>query len=182
MLNRHGRKSGGSASDAGRGSSAIDGAVDYILHLTRPAGQPSDVRQIECVGRFEMPDRLSIRRRANFSTSPTIGIDGGEVVSPRYVFEATSSQAPSVRTQIRSILTKGAQTVKHLAEALGKSEATVTRTLQEMAGEVIQVGKGGAKNNAALYGLNAQREGTSLSPIHRDGDVQSSDRIVREVA
>jgi hypothetical protein len=64
LLNRHGRKSGGNANDAGRGSSAIDGAVDYILRLTKPAGQPSDVRQIECVGRFEMPDRRLIRRRA----------------------------------------------------------------------------------------------------------------------
>jgi len=176
ILARHGRKSGGSASDAGRGSSAIDGAVDYILHLTKPAGQPSDVRQIECVGRFEMPDRLLIRRRVNFSTSPTIDIGGGEVVFPRYVFEPVTSQTPSIRSQIRSVLSKGAQTVKQISDAIKVSPNTVTRTLQEMAGEVIKVGKAGPKNNAALYGLNSKREGTSPSQIHRDGDVQSFDR------
>ncbi len=82
ILPRHGRKSGGSASDAGRGSSSIDGAVDVILHLHKPSGQPADVREIEYVGRFDMPERVQIRRLANFGTLTPSEFDDVKVVSP----------------------------------------------------------------------------------------------------
>ena len=67
LILRHGRKAGGVASDAGRGTSALEGAVDFILHLQKPSGQPAEVRELEAVGRFEMPERLQIRRRANWN-------------------------------------------------------------------------------------------------------------------
>ena len=102
LLCRHGRKSGGSASDAGRGSSAIDGAVDLILHLQKPSGQPPEVRELEYVGRFEMPERLLIRRCANYQHSQPIEIGGDEVVEPRYVLEAASVQSESPKVRIRS--------------------------------------------------------------------------------
>jgi hypothetical protein len=165
LISRHGRKSGGSAGDAARGSSAMDGVVDYIIHLHHPSGQPAEVRELECIGRFDMPEHFLIRRRANFEHPQPYEFTGGEVDSaPKYVFEAAAPQTDSPKRRIRSALVCGAQTAKQLAAILSVSVNTINRTLEDMAGEVIQVGKGGAKNNAALYGLRENRQ-TYPSPI-----------------
>lgn len=58
---RHERKGGGSAVDAGRGSSAFSGQMDLILHLKRPEGNAKPtLRTIEGIGRFAVPDSLVI--------------------------------------------------------------------------------------------------------------------------
>ena len=131
------------------------------------------MRQIDCVGRFEMPERLLIRRRPNFQLSHPIGNGDVEVPAPRFVYQLASTQAPSTKAKIRSELLKGAKTVKQLAGVLGVSPQTINRTLEDMAGEVIQVGKGGPKKNAVLFGL--REKGTLPSQSLRDGEVESSD-------
>ena len=79
----------------------------------------------------------------------------------------------SPKSRIKAVLSQGAQTAKQLSDTLGLSVKTVTRALEEMPGDVVQVGKGGSRNNAALYGLRDKRT-TSPSQILRDGQVQSS--------
>ena len=76
------------------------------------------MRQIDCVGRFEMPERLLIRRRPNFQLSHPIGNGDVEVPAPRFVYQLASTQAPSTKAKIRSELLKGAKTVKQLAGVL----------------------------------------------------------------
>lgn len=49
---RHARKSGGSISHSGRGSSAFAGEADILLSLTRPEGSQANVRRLEVLGRF----------------------------------------------------------------------------------------------------------------------------------
>lgn len=49
---RHARKSGGSISHSGRGSSAFAGEADILLSLTHPEGSQANVRRLEVLGRF----------------------------------------------------------------------------------------------------------------------------------
>ena len=62
LVAHHERKSGGDVSDAGRGSSAMGGAVDTILALRRPKGNPPpNVRVLEGLSRFDgVPPELFI--------------------------------------------------------------------------------------------------------------------------
>jgi hypothetical protein len=59
---RHERKASGRVGDAGRGSSALTGAVDVVLSLRQPEGnQPATVREIQALSRFdETPGRLIV--------------------------------------------------------------------------------------------------------------------------
>lgn len=51
----------GKTSDTTRGSTAWDGSADILLRLTKPDGNHRDtVRQLDAVGRFDMPPRLLI--------------------------------------------------------------------------------------------------------------------------
>ena len=152
ILSRHARKSGGAVSDAARGSSAIEGAADVILHITKPTGHGADVRQIEAVGRFDMPDRLLVRRKLRHSDNPSVG--DVVVVEPRYVFERVDESADAPAVRIRASMTRGAKTIQALAEDTGIPEHTVQRTIKEMA-DAVKVGKGGPKNNAPVWGLKA---------------------------
>jgi hypothetical protein len=53
IMIRHARKSGGDVEDAGRGSSAFDGAADLILSIRRPDGnQSSNRRLLTSSGRY----------------------------------------------------------------------------------------------------------------------------------
>ena len=70
-------------------------------------------------------------------------------------------------------IVKENKTVKQLAGVLGVSPQTINRTIENMAGEVIQVGKGGPKKNAVLSGL--REKGTLPCQSLRDGEVESSD-------
>jgi hypothetical protein len=170
IMSRHGRKSGGSASDAGRGSSAIEGAADFILQLTRPSGHGPDVRQIEAVGRFEMPGRILIRRRTEHQHPHSFGVGAGDVVG-RYVFERVedSREGDQSPARIRAVLASGAKTPAQIATISGISPNTVNRVIKQMEGVVI-VGKGGPRNNAILYGLKEERT-TTPPQTHRGGDV-----------
>ena len=56
-LTRHERKSGGDIGDSGR-DSALTGACDIVLQLTRSASRPT-MRQLEITGRID-PDKLTI--------------------------------------------------------------------------------------------------------------------------
>jgi hypothetical protein len=61
VIARHERKSGGSAADSGRGSSAFAGAVDVILSIRRQDGnQPRNIRLIQKESRFDGPDELLV--------------------------------------------------------------------------------------------------------------------------
>jgi hypothetical protein len=62
VIIRHERKSGGDVGDSGRGSSAFAGAVDVVLSLRRPEGNPRPtLRAIHSLSRFdETPDTLVI--------------------------------------------------------------------------------------------------------------------------
>jgi archaellum biogenesis ATPase FlaH len=67
IMNRHGRKSGGEISDAARGSSAIGGGADILLHLKHPEGNPNGgtTRVLEATGRYQLPtDAIEIELKA----------------------------------------------------------------------------------------------------------------------
>jgi DnaB-like helicase N terminal domain/AAA domain len=174
ILSRHGRKSGGTATDAGRGTTAIEGAVDTILHLTLPSGHGPDVRALEAVGRFDLPERVLVRR-VETSTSPPSSVRAGEHVPPRYRFQRCQAEADSVEARISAELQRGKRSKAELAKCLGVGRTTIDRALQNLKEQVIEVGKGGAKNNATLYGLKSEK-GTSPSQSLRDGHVQVADR------
>ena len=71
LISRHGRKSGGSAHDAGRGSSAIDGAVDFIINLTKPSGEAPEYRSSRqwAVSRCPNGSRFDAEPTFNFPIS-----------------------------------------------------------------------------------------------------------------
>src|SRR5262249_25266293 len=62
VLVRHERKGGGHVGDAGRGSTAISGSVDFILRLRQPVGKAREtLREIEALSRFEdTPSRVCV--------------------------------------------------------------------------------------------------------------------------
>jgi hypothetical protein len=173
LMSRHGRKSGGTASDAARGTTAIEGAADFILHLTRPRGHGPDVRQIEAVGRFEMPESVLIRRRPQLQLPHISSVCRGEnVAGPAYVFEHVhdGKDADSNPAKIRRVLSQGAKTVIELVAATGIHRNTVDRLIKDMP-DVLLIGKGGSRKNASIYGL--KHTGTTTPPqTQRGGDVE----------
>jgi hypothetical protein len=173
ILSRHGRKSGGTLGDAARGSSAIEGAADTIVHLTRPSGQDAEVRQLEAIGRFDMPERLLIRRKVQLGHLHTPSVLDGDKVEPRYIFERVipTGEAESPRARILICLLAGAKTTPEIAEVTGLSPRTVNRTIHDMGEEVGVIGKGGTKKNAPIYGLKT-RERTLPSQSLRDVHVK----------
>ncbi len=61
VLVRHERKAGGSVGKAGRGTTAIPGGVDIMLHLRRRSGRASPVRVLSALSRFpETPEETLI--------------------------------------------------------------------------------------------------------------------------
>jgi len=52
IVTRHERKAGGQVGDSGRGSSALTGAVDIVLALTKPDGHTGNKRVISASSRF----------------------------------------------------------------------------------------------------------------------------------
>ena len=167
LLSRHGRKAGGSVSDAGRGSSAIDGAVDYILQVVQPGADPN-VREIRAKGRFEMPDQLAVRRRPNPHHPHSPEIDDGDEAPQPYLFEAVQPVATksNSRERVRMALADGHQTKAALSKCLNLSPSTIDRALEELQGlgVVRDVGK---IKNAVLFGLG---EAGSTSPSQSLGD------------
>ena len=125
-----------------------------------------------------MPERLQIRRRANFQLPHLLEIDAVNKFPARYVFEAVTTYAETPKSRIHILLGQGAKTAKQMSVELGMSVTTITRTLEDMGGDVLQVGKGGPRNNAALYGL---REKTTTSPLQslKSGEVESSRQSVK---
>lgn len=54
IVSFHDRKGGGEVGDSGRGSTAYAGAVDIIMHITRPGGNFNPtIRKVEALSRFE---------------------------------------------------------------------------------------------------------------------------------
>ena len=167
LLARHGRTTGGNVSDAGRGSSAIDGAVDFILQLVQP-GADSSVREIRAKGRFEMPETLAVRRRPNPHHPHSPEIDDGDEAPQPYLFEAVQPVATksNSRERVRMALANGHQTKAALSKCLNLSPSTIDRALEELQGlgVVRDVGK---IKNAVLFGLV---EAGSTSPSQSLGD------------
>ena len=170
LILRHGRKSGGTLGDAGRGSSAIDGAVDVILHMHQPSGAPPDTREIEAGGRFDIQSPIRLRRKLQHHQPIEIGSDD---VYPAFTFERIDRVAEDgkPRDRVYHALTKGKRTVAQLAEELGVSDQTIKRAIEELSDRIVICGKTGPRNNANVYGIKENSPSQSL----RDGDVEVSE-------
>jgi hypothetical protein len=176
LLCRHARKSGGSLGDAGRGSSAIEGAVDFILHLSL-SDQGADVRKLETAGRFEMPERLLLRRRRNEQVHQSQGIDGDGEVAEWFCFERVErlTSSEDLDRRVEAALSTGPRTQRELVIELARSGTSVGRALTrlERKGVVGAQGKAGRRNNARLYRLvRGQKTPPSKSLKDGGGEVE----------
>jgi hypothetical protein len=114
--------------------SAIEGAADAIIHLTRPTGHDPEVRQLEAIGRFDMPERLLIRRKVQLPHSTHPSALGVVKVEPRYIFKrvipAGEAESPAVR--VRLTLLAKAKTIPEISEATGLPVHTVPRAIKDL--------------------------------------------------
>lgn len=125
LIVHHHRKGGGEDGDAIRGGTSLQGAVDIITELIRPAGKDDDdettERELRAIGRFtETPEAMRIafdsRRRYR-----TLG-------------EGTKAQMKAMSTDARILtylreLWPGTATRKEVEEAVGLTQATANRSL-----------------------------------------------------
>lgn len=88
----HDKKSGGEVGQSGRGSSAYAGAVDVILHLTRPGGNmPPTVRKIDALSRYpETPTDLFV----DFRDGGYVNLGGDQDVQAAQVRRALIDLLP----------------------------------------------------------------------------------------
>jgi hypothetical protein len=139
---RHARKSGGDASDAGRGFSGISGAVDIVLLLKKSAtNQGPNIRELEAVSRFsETPANVVI-----------------ELVGQHYrlLGDAGDIRRNRNETAILEALPREPQTGLTLADLEAKTElkrATVQRTLADLRErEAVKITGRGTKNDPKRY-------------------------------
>jgi hypothetical protein len=101
---RHERKGGGTIGESGRGSTALTGAVDFIVRLQRLAGHPTTVRELEITGRIDF-ELLT-----------------AELLDGRYI----------VRTADTS--NKSADEIKMVAEAIAEQPSASLRTIAKRTG------------------------------------------------
>lgn len=134
LITHHERKGGGQVSDAGRGSTAIGGAVDVIISLRRPDGNPKrSVRLIQALSRFsETPSDLLIELTADGYKS--LGAPG---VAARAQYAA----------EILAVLPhakRDALTMEHLIKTTKKNRPHLQRMLDALLeeGKIERTGKG----------------------------------------
>ena len=130
----HERKSGGDVSDAGRGSSAVGGAVDVVLAIRRPGGnsQPT-IRAIQALSRFdETPQDLMVE----LTNNGYVALGQSHEVETRKAAEAILAVAP--RTEGDAIR------LDALLEAAAVKQATGQRVIEALvkAGKLVRLGKG----------------------------------------
>lgn len=151
LVNRHDRKSGGEIGEAGRGSGAIGGAADVLLHLVRATSEGHENRRtLEYTGRYE-----------DAPAKVTVEWNGSEYVLLGNVTDVERNEArlliPDILPMPDSdpMLRKDVITaVKGRAGSISKS--TIERALTELAGSgEIEVVSGYGKNKQGLgYRLN----------------------------
>lgn len=122
VMIRHERKTGGSVSQAARGSTAFGGAVDLILSISRTEGQGNpNVRIIRAEGRFEdTPREMAIE----------LGPDGYRSIGSPKQFatqrndEAILAVVPANR--------EAAKTLEDVMEAAGRRRSAVQESLSSL--------------------------------------------------
>ncbi len=125
LVNRHERKGGGEVGESGRGSSAFSGAVDVVLVLRRPEGQPRPtIRQIVALSRFdETPPELLIELRAD----GYVALGTAKDIAHREARQAILREAPTDQAD--------ALTIDELLERISGMKRTVA---QKALAELVQ--------------------------------------------
>lgn len=131
---RHERKSGGDVGDSGRGASAFGGAVDIVLAVKKPEGNPGanpNMRVVTSLSRFdETPAELMIELT-----------DGGFVEHGDMQAVARAAARQTVTAILKtgpSGPETGGLTMKQLEEACKEKNVHRT-TLQEVLNELVKV-------------------------------------------
>ena len=121
ILIHHDRKSGGDVYSAGRGSSALQAAVDLIINLALPAGNHQEtIREMRTAGRYsEVPGKLLIK-----------------LVEGKYVALGSESDvAAQVARRLALVVAPtdegAALTMKELVEAAREHDSHVKKTTFE---------------------------------------------------
>ena len=133
VIARHERKSGGSAADSGRGSSAFAGIADIILSIRRQGeNQPRNIRLIQKESRFDGPDELLVELTDEGYRA--LGAPG-EVARQRAADDLLSA-IPQSR--------KEAMTIEDLAASTGKKRAYLQRFLDHLEAnrKILKRGRG----------------------------------------
>ncbi len=132
---RHARKSGGDVEDAGRGSSAFDGAADLILSLRKPEGNQPENRRLLCSsGRYSGETHNDLLIELTDAGYVAIGNQQETVINDAK--EAILATAP--RSEAEAVSTAD------LAESAKISKVTVHRACDELvcSGQLKRGGKG----------------------------------------
>jgi hypothetical protein len=135
VIVRHARKSGGDVEDAGRGSSAFDGAADLILSLRKPDGnQPENRRLLSSSGRYSGETHNNLLIEMTDHGFVTIGNPQETAISDAK--ETILAMAP--RSEIE------AATLAEIAQATKIAKITVQRACDELvkSGKLNRTGKG----------------------------------------
>jgi archaellum biogenesis ATPase FlaH len=169
VIVRHARKSGGDVEDAGRGSSAFDGAADLILSLRKPDGnQPENRRLLNSSGRYsgETHNNLLIE----MTDGGFVAIGNQQETAINDAKETIMATAP--RSEIE------AATLAEIAEATKIAKITVQRACDELvkSGALNRTGKG-KKGGPFLHWVEEIRF-DSTSPIEVEPD--SNPKTIRE--
>jgi hypothetical protein len=134
MVVWHERKSGGDVSDAGRGSSAVGGAVDVILAIRRPAGNSRPtIRTIHALSRYDQtPGELMIE----LTDQGYVALGQSHEVEARAAEEAILAAAPQAEGD--------AIPLDALLEAAGTGRTTGQRVIKGLCkeGKLTRLGKG----------------------------------------
>lgn len=164
---RHDRKGGGELGQSGRGSSAVTGEADHILHLQRKAGQGEAKlrqRELEGVGRLTgMTGKLVI----------ALGEDG------HYELIGTSGdvavqRAKEIALGLLPARREEAWTVIELKDLFEGSRATMDRALAELYREGRIEREPGAGHAAASRGRKAIGYWRRSDPGQERLDVEAS--------
>jgi len=122
ILIRHERKAGGGVGKSGRGTSAIPGGVDIMLHLKRRAAKASNTRALTALSRFratpeetiiELTDKGYVRvdkgaAELNASKVKVLAILNGEYRSTQEILDATKMTRSTVQRALVDLLASGA--------------------------------------------------------------------------
>jgi replicative DNA helicase len=135
IMVRHARKSGGDVEDAGRGSSAFDGAADLILSIRKPDGnQPENRRLLTSSGRYSGETLNNLLIEMSESGFTAIGSQQETVLNDAK--DTIIEMAPRSEAD--------AATFADLAEATKIAKITVQRAAEELvlSGKLQRTGKG----------------------------------------
>jgi hypothetical protein len=169
VIVRHARKSGGDVEDAGRGSSAFDGAADLILSLRKPEGnQPDNRRLLSSSGRYsgETHNNLLIE----MTDAGYVAIGNQQETAINDAKETILASAP--RSELE------AATFAEITQATKIAKITVQRACDELvrAGMLNRTGKGKKSSPFLHWREEIRFDSTSLLEV----EVESNPKINRE--